>query len=70
MLIRTWRLKMQGNSKAVSNFERTKCSTCEFENGHHQSNKVNTIKNNPMKRQDLNKDHLLTGQIVSTDHYI
>ena len=28
------------------------------------------IKKNPTKDQDLNKDHLLPVQMVSTDHYI
>ena len=31
---------------------------------------MNIIKNNPMKEQDLKKDHLLPGQMVSADHYI
>ena len=46
-LIRTGRLKVQGNSKAVANCERHKCSACEFGKGHFRPNKVNTIKNNP-----------------------
>ena len=29
----------------------------------------NLIKNNPIKEQELKKGHLLTGQMVSTDHY-
>ena len=29
-----------------------------------------TIDNNPMKQQELNNDHLLPVQMVSTDHYI
>ena len=32
--------------------------------------KVNITKNNPMKEQDLKKDHLLPGQMVSAEHYI
>ena len=28
------------------------------------------IKKNPMKDQELNKDHLLTVHMVSADHYI
>ena len=48
LLIRTGRLKVQVNSKAVSNCERSKCAACEFVKGHNQSNKVNTIKKNPM----------------------
>ena len=27
------------------------------------------IKNNPMKEQELKKEHLLPGQMVSADHY-
>ena len=61
---------MQGNSKAVANFERPKCDACEFLKVHRQPNKVNTIKNNHMKKQDLKKDHILPGQMVSTDNYI
>ena len=69
-LIRTWRLKVQGNSKAVANCERPKCAACEFVKGHLRPNKFNTIKNNPMKERDLNKDNLLLGQMLSKDHYI
>ena len=61
---------MQGNSKAVANCERSKCSACEFGKRHRLSNKVNTIKKNTMKDQELKKDHLLPGYMVSADHYI
>ena len=64
------RLKVQGNSKVVANCERPKCATCEFGKGHCQSNKFNTINKNPMKEQELKKDHLLPGQMVSVDNYI
>ena len=57
---------MQVNSKAVSNCESTKHDACEFGKG----NKVNTIKKNPMKDQDIKKDHILPGKMVSADHYI
>ena len=69
-LIFTGSLKLQGDSKAVANYERPKCAACEFRKGHRQSNTVNTIKNNPMKEKGTKKDNLLTGQKVSTDHYI
>ena len=61
---------MQGDSKIVSNCERPKCTDCEFGKGHRISNEVNTIKNNPMKDQDLKKDNILPGKMVSADHYI
>ena len=69
-LICTGRMKVQVNSKAVANCERPKCAACEFGKGHIRPNKINTIKNNPMKEQELKKDHLLPGQMVSADHYI
>ena len=69
-LICTGRLKLQGNPKAVANCERSKCFDNEFGKGHRQSNKVNTIKNNSMNEQELKKDHLITRQMVSIDHYI
>ena len=56
---------MQGNSKAVANCESTKCAACEFGKGNRQPNKINTIKKNPMKEQELKKDNLLPGQMVS-----
>ena len=61
---------MQENSKAVANFEMTKYDACEFGKGHRWSNKVNKTKSNPTKEQELNKDHLLYGNIVSADQYI
>ena len=69
-LIHTGRLKVKGSSKAVANYKRTKCAACEFGKTHCRTNKVNTIKKNIMKEQDLNKDYILPGQMVSTDHYI
>ena len=54
----------------MANCERPKCATCEFGKGHRQPNKINTIKKNPMKEQDIKKDRLLPGQMVSADHYI
>ena len=61
---------MQGYSKAVANFERPKCATCEFRKSHRRPNKINIIKKNNIKEQELKKDHLLPGQMVSADHYI
>ena len=61
---------MQGNSKAVANCKRTKCAACEFGKGSSQPNTINTIKKNPTKDQELKKDHLLPGQMVSADNYI
>ena len=54
-------MKVQGNYKAVANFERPKCAACDFGEGHRRPNKVNTIKKNPMKYQELEKDHLMPG---------
>ena len=61
---------MQVNSKVVAKCEGPKCDACDFGKGHGQPNKVNKIKKNPMKEQELKKDHLLPGQMVSADHYI
>ena len=69
-LIRTGRLKLQENYKTLANCERFKCDACEFGKGRRRSNKVNIINNNPMKEQELKKDHLLPIHMVSTDHYI
>ena len=63
-----WRCKE--NSKAVANFERTKYAACEFGKGHSWPNKVNTIKKNTVKEQELKKDNLLLGQMVYEYHYI
>ena len=69
-LICTGRMEVQGNSKAVANCEMSKCDVCEFGKGHSRSNKVNTIKKNPIKYRDLKKYHLLPEHMVSSDHYI
>ena len=61
---------MQVSSKSVGKCERSKFDVCEFGKDHCQSNKVNTIKDNPMKEKYLKKDHLLPEQMVSTNHYI
>ena len=42
--IRTGRLKVQGNSKAVANCESPRYIACEFGKGHIQPNNINTIK--------------------------
>ena len=54
----------------MNNCERTKCATCEVGKVHRRPNKVNEIKKNHIKDQYLNKNHLLSGQMVSADHYI
>ena len=61
---------MQGNPKVVANCKRPKCAACEFGKVHSRPNKINTIKKNPMKDQELKNDHLLSVQMVSVDHYI
>ena len=63
-------MKVQGNSKAVANCESPKCADCDFGKIHCQTNKVNTIKKNPINDQDLKKDHLLPEHMVYADHYI
>ena len=68
-LIRTGSLEVQEKSKAASKFKSPKCAVCEFGDGRHLSNKVNTIKNNCMKYQELKKYHILPGQMVYTDHH-
>ena len=69
-LIRTGCLKVQVNSKAVANCERPKCSAYKFVKGHLRSNKVNTINKNTIKEQDLKKEHIMPGNMVSAYHYI
>ena len=44
----------------MANCESPKCATCEFVKGHRQPNKVNTIKKNHMKEQELKK--IIFGQ--------
>ena len=60
---------MRGNSKAVANCEITKCAACDFGKDHRQPNNINTIKNNPIKEQEIKKDHLLPGKMLSEYHY-
>ena len=54
----------------MANCERSKCTACEFGKGHCRPNKVNIIKNNNMKEQEIKKGLLLPRQMVSADHYI
>ena len=58
-LIRTWRLKVKRYSKTVANCEGPKCASCEFGKGHRRPNKVNKIKKNTMKNQELKDDNLM-----------
>ena len=69
-LIHTGRLKVEGNSKAVANYESPKFDACDFGKVHCWPNKVNTTKKNHMKEKYLKKDHLLPVNMVSTYHYI
>ena len=69
-LFRTGRLKLQENSKAMDDGERPKCAACEFVKCHCLPNKVNTVKKNIVKEQELKKDHLLPEQMMSADHCI
>ena len=61
---------MQINTKAVDKCGSPKCDACDFGKGNYLFNKVKKIKNNPMKEQEIKKYHLLTGHMVSADHYI
>ena len=61
---------MQGNSKAVANCESPKCADCEFGKFYHRPNKLNTIKKNHTKDQEIKKYHIMHGYMVSVDHYI
>ena len=54
----------------MANFSRPKCVACEYGKGNSLPNKVNTIKNNPTKEQDIKKDHIMPGQIFSKNRYI
>ena len=54
----------------MANYESPKCASCGFGKVRCWPNKVNAIKKNLMKEQDLNKDHPLPGKMVSADHYI
>ena len=69
-LIHTERLKLQVNETSVDNCERPNFDAFEFGKGICLPNKVNTTKKNPMKDQELNKYHLLSGHMVSAYHYI
>ena len=69
-LIYTGRLNVQGNSKAVNNYERPKWADCDFLKVHSRYNKVNKTNNNPMKDQEIKKDNLQPGHMVSAGHYI
>ena len=54
----------------MANYKRTKCTSYEFGKVHSRTNKVNSIKKNPMKYQDINNDHIMPGHMLSADHYI
>ena len=69
-LIFTGCLKVQGNSKEVANCERPKCDACEIGKGNHLPDKVKTTKNNLIKYQEINNNHIMPGQMVSVDPYI
>ena len=55
---------------AVADYERPKCTACEFVKCHRQLDKTNTIKKNFTKEKYLNKDHLLPVNMVYADHCI
>ena len=37
---------------------------------HHQTDKISTIEKSPIKEQDINKDNILPGMVMSEDHLI
>ena len=61
---------MKINSKSVAKCERPKCADFEFGKCDCLYTKLNTIKNNPMKDQELKKDNLLPVHMLSSYHYI
>ena len=69
-LIFTGCMNVQVNANSVANCESPKCDVCEFGKFHRIPNKINNVKENPMKYQEINKDHILPGHMFSSYHYI
>ena len=70
MLIWIIRLNIQTNIKVAANCEIPKCDACESGKGHCQHGKIKTTKKNTTKEKDLNKDHIMTGNLLHAYHYI
>ena len=58
-LIHRGLLKVQVNSKAVANCESPNCAAYDFVKGDLRPDKLNAIKNNHIKDQDLKKCHIM-----------
>ena len=69
-VIRKECLKVRINQKAVENIENTKFLQVILERLTLNPIKKKVIKNNPIKDQDLKKDNIMLGQMVSACKYI
>ena len=56
--------KGENKSNFSGQFQMPKCSACDFGKGQRRPDKINTVKKNPMKNQDLNNNHILSVNIV------
>ena len=61
-------LKYKVNSNTVANCESTKYSVCDFGKNFCRPNKISATNKNHVKDKELNKDHIMPVETVSTDH--
>ena len=66
-LIYTGNLNVKDNTKDMYNYEIPKYSTCDLGKGNHKSDQIKKINKYTMKEKELNKNHLFTEQMVSTN---